>query len=44
MSKKPVGRPKKAEQDQKVTLRVSVKRRHKKEVQIMIDNIAKGYK
>jgi hypothetical protein len=41
--KKPVGRPKKAEADQKVTLRVSVKRKHRREVQTIIDNIAKAY-
>jgi hypothetical protein len=43
MSKKPVGRPKKLEQDKRITLTVSVKKKYKKEAQTKIDNIAKEY-
>jgi hypothetical protein len=43
MTKKPIGRPKKEEKERKVTLRIAVKKRHEKEVQTIIDNIAKAY-
>jgi hypothetical protein len=44
MTKNPVGRPKKAEQEKKVTLTISVKKKHKKEFQAIIEKIAKDYK
>jgi hypothetical protein len=44
MNKKAVGRPKKMDAEKLVTVRTSVKKRHEKEFQKIIDNLANRYR
>jgi hypothetical protein len=43
MIKKPIGRPKKQDAEKLVTVRTSVKKKHEKDFQKMINNLAKAY-